>query len=208
MACWLEKHPRDPYYHLLSALLDAADAVRQPPCCRGPRRRQLGLWHAVDLDRRSGDKNRGWDLLCEAKQELRPGPGQRPPRCRAGRRRRDAQLAICESSDWFWWFGDYNPSAAVASFDSLYRRNLARLYRCCCTPIWPDRRPPPATCSTRLPILTPESAEKRIAFVTPHAGNQAHPSHPLRGPRLALHASRLRRRSMRCETPPRPLTGN
>ena len=41
----------------------------------------------------------------------------------------NAQLAICESSDWFWWFGDYNPSAAVASFDSLYRRNLARLYR-------------------------------------------------------------------------------
>ncbi len=43
--------------------------------------------------------------------------------------RSNAQLAICESSDWFWWFGDYNPSAAVASFDSLYRRNLARLYR-------------------------------------------------------------------------------
>ena len=41
----------------------------------------------------------------------------------------EEQLAICESSDWFWWFGDYNPSAAVASFDSLYRRNLARLYR-------------------------------------------------------------------------------
>jgi alpha-amylase/alpha-mannosidase (GH57 family) len=39
------------------------------------------------------------------------------------------QLAICESSDWFWWFGDYNPSAAVASFDSLYRHNLGRLYR-------------------------------------------------------------------------------
>jgi hypothetical protein len=19
------------------------------------------------------------------------------------------QLAICEGSDWFWWFGDYNP---------------------------------------------------------------------------------------------------
>ena len=40
----------------------------------------------------------------------------------------EAQLAICESSDWFWWFGDYHPSVAVASFDNLYRRNLARLY--------------------------------------------------------------------------------
>jgi alpha-amylase/alpha-mannosidase (GH57 family) len=41
----------------------------------------------------------------------------------------ERQLAICESSDWFWWFGDYNPSQAVASFDQLYRRNLANLYR-------------------------------------------------------------------------------
>ena len=42
----------------------------------------------------------------------------------------ERQLAICESSDWFWWFGDYNPAQAVSSFDRLYRRNLANLYRC------------------------------------------------------------------------------
>jgi alpha-amylase/alpha-mannosidase (GH57 family) len=42
----------------------------------------------------------------------------------------EAQLAVCESSDWFWWFGDYNPGPAVASFDRLFRGNLARLYRC------------------------------------------------------------------------------
>ncbi len=40
----------------------------------------------------------------------------------------ERQLAICESSDWFWWFGDYNPSQAVTSFDQLYRRNLVGLY--------------------------------------------------------------------------------
>jgi hypothetical protein len=39
------------------------------------------------------------------------------------------QLASCESSDWFWWFGDYNPSYAVTSFDQLYRDDLANLYR-------------------------------------------------------------------------------
>jgi alpha-amylase/alpha-mannosidase (GH57 family) len=38
-------------------------------------------------------------------------------------------LADCEGSDWFWWFGDYNPSASVASFDRLYRAKLANLYR-------------------------------------------------------------------------------
>jgi alpha-amylase/alpha-mannosidase (GH57 family) len=39
------------------------------------------------------------------------------------------QLALCESSDWFWWFGDYNPADAVSQFDRLYRRQLMTLYR-------------------------------------------------------------------------------
>jgi alpha-amylase/alpha-mannosidase (GH57 family) len=38
------------------------------------------------------------------------------------------QLADCEGSDWFWWFGDYNSAVSVASFDSLFRRNLTNLY--------------------------------------------------------------------------------
>ena len=41
----------------------------------------------------------------------------------------ERQLALCESSDWFWWFGDYNPEDAVSSFDQLYRRQLQTLYR-------------------------------------------------------------------------------
>jgi alpha-amylase/alpha-mannosidase (GH57 family) len=39
------------------------------------------------------------------------------------------QLADCESSDWFWWFGDYNPASSVTSFDHLFRANLSNLYR-------------------------------------------------------------------------------
>ncbi len=89
-----------------------------------------GSWVYGSMSTWIGDeaKNRGWDLLCEAKQSC--------DRVLASGRLSDGQvaavetqLAICESSDWFWWFGDYNPSAAVASFDSLYRRNLGRLYR-------------------------------------------------------------------------------
>jgi alpha-amylase/alpha-mannosidase (GH57 family) len=89
-----------------------------------------GSWVYGSLSTWIGDeaKNRGWDLLCEAKQSC--------DRVLASGRLSDeqvaaveTQLAICESSDWFWWFGDYNPSAAVANFDSLYRRNLGRLYR-------------------------------------------------------------------------------
>ena len=36
---------------------------------------------------------------------------------------------MCEGSDWFWWFGDYNPSGSVRDFERLYRLHLANLYR-------------------------------------------------------------------------------
>src|SRR5690606_904402 len=38
------------------------------------------------------------------------------------------QLGLCEGSDWFWWFGDYNPASVVRDFEQLYRRHLANLY--------------------------------------------------------------------------------
>lgn len=75
----------------------------------------------------SKDKNRGWDLLCEAKlaydQVLETGnlTAEDIAAC-------EDQLAVCEGSDWFWWLGDYNSAASISSFDSLYRRNLSNLY--------------------------------------------------------------------------------
>ena len=76
----------------------------------------------------SCDKNRAWDLLCAAKQSLdlvkasgRLGNAQMAAA--------EQQLADCEGSDWFWWFGDYNSSGSVASFDHLYRAKLAYLYQ-------------------------------------------------------------------------------
>jgi alpha-amylase/alpha-mannosidase (GH57 family) len=73
------------------------------------------------------DKNRAWDLLCEAKEAYdRVLPGITDPALRAQCER---QLALCESSDWFWWFGAYNPADAVSQFDGLYRRQLTTLYR-------------------------------------------------------------------------------
>lgn len=89
-----------------------------------------GSWVYGTLSTWIGDdaKNRGWDLLCEAKQSCdRVLASGRLDAAQVAAV--EAQLANCESSDWFWWFGDYNPSAAVANFDSLYRRNLVRLYR-------------------------------------------------------------------------------
>jgi len=75
----------------------------------------------------SPEKNRAWDLLCAAKQsfDLVMGSG------RLDKQEADLahkQLADCEGSDWFWWFGDENPQHSVESFDKLYRENLANLY--------------------------------------------------------------------------------
>jgi alpha-amylase/alpha-mannosidase (GH57 family) len=73
-------------------------------------------------------KNRAWDLLCDAKEAYDRVMQDTAidPAVRAGAGR---QLALCEGSDWFWWFGDYNPADAVSQFDRLYRRQLVTLYR-------------------------------------------------------------------------------
>lgn len=74
------------------------------------------------------DKNHAWDLLCEAKMSydkvMASGKLGKAEQIAA-----EQQLCSCESSDWTWWFGDYNPSLSVASFDRLYRHNLRELYR-------------------------------------------------------------------------------
>jgi alpha-amylase/alpha-mannosidase (GH57 family) len=75
----------------------------------------------------SPDKNHAWDLLCAVKQkyDMVTAAGHLSQEEKQAAER---QLSSCESSDWFWWFGDYNPSHSVASFDRLYRHNLMHLY--------------------------------------------------------------------------------
>lgn len=82
----------------------------------------------------SKDKNLAWDLLCAAKKTYddvllsNSLDAKQLIAC-------ERQLSICEGSDWFWWFGDYNSSDSVASFDQLYRRNLINLYTLLAQPI-------------------------------------------------------------------------
>jgi len=73
------------------------------------------------------DKNRGWEMLCDAKAAF----DQVMAKGFSAERRLAAeqQLAICEGSDWFWWFGDYNPAGTVSDFDQLYRMHLSHLYQ-------------------------------------------------------------------------------
>jgi alpha-amylase/alpha-mannosidase (GH57 family) len=74
------------------------------------------------------EKNRGWEMLIEAKYRL--DAAIREGRI-GGERLEQAleQLAICEGSDWCWWFGDYNPASVVSDFERLYRHHLSVLYR-------------------------------------------------------------------------------
>lgn len=82
------------------------------------------------------DKNHAWDLLCAAKQSYDLAmQGNRLTDTEKAKASR--QLASCESSDWFWWFGDYNQADSVKRFDQLYRDNLANLYRLLKLPVPP-----------------------------------------------------------------------
>jgi alpha-amylase/alpha-mannosidase (GH57 family) len=68
------------------------------------------------------DKNRAWDILADAKRACDEVAA-------AGHRERiQKQLAVCEGSDWFWWFGDYNPAAVVSDMERLFRLHVANLY--------------------------------------------------------------------------------
>jgi alpha-amylase/alpha-mannosidase (GH57 family) len=127
----LEEHPTIrtvTYAEVLSdpsgGAADAATFVRaMPPLV-------AGSWVYGNLQTWIGSepKNRAWDLLASAKQSynlvLASGRLSETEAQQAA-----TQLAICEGSDWFWWFGDYNPAEAVTVFDALYRANLANLYR-------------------------------------------------------------------------------
>jgi alpha-amylase/alpha-mannosidase (GH57 family) len=73
------------------------------------------------------DKNRGWDMLGDAKRAFDNVVDS--GRLDASQKERaETQLAICEGSDWFWWFGDYNPADSVNDFDYLFRLQLSNLY--------------------------------------------------------------------------------
>jgi alpha-amylase/alpha-mannosidase (GH57 family) len=118
----LASHPRLELTTLSECLQRGLQPAPLPRVC-------AGSWVHGTLATWIGDaaKNRAWDLLCDAKQAYdRALPELSDPaqRVAAGR-----QLALCEGSDWFWWFGDYNPADAVSQFDRLYRRQLLTLYR-------------------------------------------------------------------------------
>ncbi|MDZ7828632.1 MAG: glycoside hydrolase family 57 protein [Halofilum sp. (in: g-proteobacteria)] len=84
-----------------------------------------GSWVYGDFNTWIGDpqKNRAWTLLLETRAAVEAARAAGAPWTDEAERR----LMICEASDWFWWPGEYNPADAVASFDRLFRHQLAAL---------------------------------------------------------------------------------
>jgi len=134
-----EHYPFNGYYFLRSLYAELAanpllELITLSECvARGLEARQLpsvvaGSWVHGTFATWIGDadKNAAWDLLCDAKEVFDGALGQLNEKQRAAA---ECQLALCESSDWFWWFGDYNPPEAVRQFDHLYRHQLTVLYR-------------------------------------------------------------------------------
>jgi len=106
-----------------------ADQVEHTPS-RPIKRLAAGSWVYGSFSTWIGseDKNRGWDYLVAAKlafdSVVAAGKLSADQLALATR-----QLAVCEGSDWFWWFGDYNPAGSVSDFEQLYRTQLRELYR-------------------------------------------------------------------------------
>jgi alpha-amylase/alpha-mannosidase (GH57 family) len=136
-----ESYPQNGY-HFLSALYDKlgqhpalnlttySDYLQQPAEPEVLSEIVAGSWVYGTFSTWIGeeDKNRAWDMLIEAKQAY--------DRVMSGstladdeRKAAEMQLATCESSDWFWWFGEYNSAESVTAFDEQYRLHLSNLYQ-------------------------------------------------------------------------------
>ena len=97
------------------------------------------------------DKNHAWDMLVEAKniydKVIQSGQLSSTEITAA-----EMQLATCESSDWFWWFGEYNSAESVAAFDEQYRLHLSNLYQLLKVPA-PEYLATPFSFGTGDPVM-------------------------------------------------------
>lgn len=114
------------------------DYLKGEPECPALETVTAGSWVHGTFSTWIGDpgKNLAWDFLCEVKEvfDEEKSSGRLTGEALS---RAEQELAICEASDWAWWFGDYNPEGAVSDFDNMYRRHLRNLYHSL------NKQPPP-----------------------------------------------------------------
>lgn len=128
-------------YHFLSTLyrvlsehpgielLTFSECLERPIAVKSLSKIVAGSWVYGTFSTWIGDadKNQGWEMLGEAKNVF-DSAMMRGHLSADVIANAEIQLAICEGSDWFWWFGDYNPGEAVSDFEKQYRLNLRNLY--------------------------------------------------------------------------------
>ncbi len=107
-----------------------------------------GSWIRADFTTWVGhaEKNRGWEYLSRVRDRFQerlaaagalrrirlaggreveaPDPAQIGPGCAGPLAAAMTAMANAESSDWFWWYGDDNPTDYAREFDTTFRRHL------------------------------------------------------------------------------------
>lgn len=81
-----------------------------------------GSWIRSDFTTWIGhvEKNRAWEYLVRVKREVEQEVLENPVA--------EKELMYAEGSDWFWWYGDDNPTYYKNMFDFLYRSHLREVY--------------------------------------------------------------------------------
>lgn len=110
----------------MTTFADVIGAGAEPLVLRSLR---AGSWVYGSLSTWVGEmaKNLAWDRLVEARAVYLAAEAV-GDWDEETRQRNAQQLAVCEGSDWFWWFGGDNPADATRDFDRLFRLQLGRLY--------------------------------------------------------------------------------
>ena len=107
-----------------------------------------GSWIRADFTTWVGhaEKNRGWEYLSRVRDRFQerlaaagalrrirlagglegeaPDPAVIGPGCAGPLASAMTAMANAESSDWFWWYGDDNPTDYAREFDTTFRRHL------------------------------------------------------------------------------------
>ncbi|HSQ35108.1 MAG TPA: hypothetical protein VLQ89_03860, partial [Candidatus Binatia bacterium] len=117
---------------------------------------RAGSWINANFDIWIGDREdqRAWELLKGARDAFQAVKASLDPeRIQAV----TELLHISQGSDWFWWYGRENYTPDIAVFDSLFRRNLAKVYQLLQQPV-PDALKQPiaaAVHAQRLDVIQP-----------------------------------------------------
>ncbi len=82
-----------------------------------------GSWIRSDFTTWIGhpEKNKAWEYLIRVKNEVKDSLKEQS--------HAEMELMYAEGSDWFWWYGDDNPTFYAETFDVLFREHLKEIYR-------------------------------------------------------------------------------